>query len=85
VTSAGKEGVAVAILKVLGMALAIGLLFMVAGAALTVPLERLLGQSAMAFTVGVTCAGAILGGIAGAAQAIVDVIAESKRASGPPS
>jgi hypothetical protein len=74
----------VAILKVLGMAVAIGMLFGVAGAALTVPLERSLGQSAMAFTVGVTCAGAILGGIAGAAQAIVDAIAESKRATGPP-
>jgi len=74
----------VAILKVLGMALAIGMLFGLAGAALTVPLERSLGKSAMAFSVGVTCAGAILGGIAGAAQAIVDAIAESRRASGPP-
>ena len=73
-----------AILKVLGMALAIGMLFGLAGAALTVPLEKSLGQSAMAFTVGITCAGAILGGIAGAAQVIVDAIAESKRAPGPP-
>jgi hypothetical protein len=43
------------------------------------PLERSIGRSAMAFTVGVTCAGAIQGGIAGAAQAVVDAIAESKR------
>jgi hypothetical protein len=72
------------ILKVLGMALAIGMVFLAAGVALTVPLERSLGQSAMAFAVGVTCAGAILGGIAGGAQAIVDAIAESKRPTDRP-
>jgi hypothetical protein len=73
-----------AILKVLGMALAIGLLFLLAAAVLTVPLEKSVGQSAIVFQVGVGCAGALLGGVAGAAQAVVDAITQSRRLGHPP-
>jgi hypothetical protein len=73
------EGIAVAILKVLGMALAIGMLFWLAAAALTVAIEKSVGQSAIVFQVGVACAGALLGGVAGAAQAVVDAITDARQ------
>jgi hypothetical protein len=68
-----------AILKVLGMALAFGVLFLVAAAVLTVSVEKSVGQSANVFQVGVACARALLGGVAGAAQAVVDAIAEARQ------
>jgi hypothetical protein len=63
-----------AILKVLGTAVAVGMLFVVAGAALTVVIEKSVGRSATLVITGIGCVGLLLGGIAGAAQAVVDAL-----------
>jgi NADH:ubiquinone oxidoreductase subunit 5 (subunit L)/multisubunit Na+/H+ antiporter MnhA subunit len=65
---------AVAILKVLGMALAIGMLFGVAGAALIDGIEKSAGRAGPVVVIGLVCTGLLLGAIAGAAQVIVDAI-----------
>ena len=63
-----------AILKVLGMALAIGALFGVAGAALIDGIEKSAGRAGPVAVIGLVCTGLLLGAIAGAAQVMVDAI-----------
>jgi len=72
------EGGAVAILKVLGLALAFGFLFAIAGTAIASGREPSTHWIVAAV---VGSAGVLLGAIAGAAQAIVDAI---DRQSAPP-
>jgi hypothetical protein len=63
-----------AILKVLGVALAVGALFGVAGAAVIDGIEKSAGRAGLVVVIGLVCTGLLLGAIAGAAQVIVDAI-----------
>jgi hypothetical protein len=64
----------VAILKVLGVALAVGALFGVAGAALIDGIEKSAGRAGPVVVIGLVSTGLLLGAIAGAAQVVVDAI-----------
>ena len=70
-----------AILKVLGMALAIGALFGVAGAALIDGIEKSAGRAGAVVVIGLVYTGLLLGAIAGAAQVIVDAITRNHPAN----
>jgi hypothetical protein len=63
-----------AILKVLGVALAVGALFGVAGAATIDGIEKSAGRAGPVVVIGLVSTGLLLGAIAGAAQVIVDAI-----------
>jgi hypothetical protein len=63
-----------AIGKVVVPALAFGGLFVVAGMALLDGIEKSAGRAGPIAVIGLGCTGLLLGGIAGAAQAIVDAI-----------
>ena len=68
-----------ATLKVFGMALAVGMLFGVAGAALIDGIEKSAGRAGPVVVKGLVCTGLLLGAIAGAAQVIVDAITRTHR------
>jgi hypothetical protein len=70
-----QEGaITMAIAKVLVSGIALGLSFAVLGFVLTATFERSVGASAPLVILNIGCAGAILGSIAGATQAIVEAI-----------
>jgi hypothetical protein len=63
-----------ALLKVLALAVVFGMLFGVGSIALLEWIEEAVGRNAPVVQLSLGCAGAILGAIAGAAQAVVDAI-----------
>jgi hypothetical protein len=67
-----------AILKVLAIALAGGILFAGACASMLEWIEKSVGRGSTVVIIGVFCVGMLLGAIAAAAQVVVDAIKESK-------
>jgi hypothetical protein len=63
-----------AIFKVLGLAVLLGLVFIAIAVVLLEPIEKAVGRSVLVVQLSLGCAGAIVGAIAGAAQAVVAAI-----------
>jgi hypothetical protein len=72
----------VAIVKVLIPAAVLGALFALGSIAVLEGIERAAGRGALVVQVALGCAGALLGAIAGAAQAVVDAIEEGRPRQG---
>jgi hypothetical protein len=73
---------AVAAVKVLVPAVVLGALCALGSMALVEGIERAVGRGALVVQLSVGCAGAVLGAIAGAAQAVVDAIAAGRPRKG---
>ena len=68
-----------AILKVLAVAVAGGILFAGFGMSIVDWIEKSVGRGSTVVIMAMGCVGAILGSVAAAAQVVVDVIRESKQ------